>query len=489
MRRGRRALVAAITAGALSLTAAACGGYGGNSKNRLVSSSNVPSCPLTALDDATGTINVSLWHGWTAQPQVALNNAASAFNAAQDQAFSSGQQKYRIHVSPTQEGKDYDEVFDKYARAASSKQLPAIVQLEDNKILTIADSGTVLPAQACMKADGFDMSSIQPAVRTYYTVRNVFWPGFLAASEPVLYYNKTHFVRAGLDPDKPPGTLDELYADAKRLKAAGVNHPLALKLDPWFLTTWLSGIGEDAVDHDNGRSGEARKATFDTKQLRDLMAFFKKMQNEDLVEVVPKTAGNINQYLALATQKSSMVMETSAAATTIAAFLQGSATGVGAPVTDLKGLVPADGPFPGIKKPGQVQASGAAMYIVSTQAPKVQAASWEFLKFMLSKDQMAAWHITSSYLPIASGAATSPSVLRFWASNNAGRLLAPVYLSLAAADPSKPGPSIGPYGEYFGALQTAWEQVMFSNADPGHALAGAQATVTKALQQYHDDNG
>ncbi len=480
-------LVAIVTLGAVA--AAGCGGYGVNSTSEFISSSNLPPCPLAALKNAKGTIDVTIWHGWTAQPKAGLDNAVRAFNASQDEAFRSGKQPYRIHVSASQEGKDYDEVFDKYTRAVASRQLPAIIQLEDTKIQAIADSNTVLPAQACMKASGFDMSSIQPAVRSYYTVRRVYWPGFVSASELVLYYNQAHFVRAGLDPNKPPATFDELYADAKKLKAAGIQHPLSLKLDPWFIWTWLSGLGVDVVDNGDGRTSEAARATFDTSQTRQILDFFKKMQREDLVEVVPKTAGNIDQYLALATQKSSMLFETSAAATTIAAFLKGQTNGLPRP-GDTSSLFPASAPFPGPRKAGQVQAAGAAMYIVSYgKPPQVQAAAYKFLEFMMSRDQMVDYHITTSYLPVFSGAASDPRVQRFWSTTPPGRLLAPAYRELAAVDPRRPGPLLGPYGDLVDALKTAWERVMLQNASPAGALASAQRTVTAALRRYHQDNG
>lgn len=488
---GRRIqrLVALGAAAALTALATACGGLGGNSANALVSAKNLPSCPLNALRDVKGTVNVTIWHGWTAQPKAGLDNAVAAFNAQQDQAFGAGRQRYRIHVSASQEGKDYDEVFAKYTRAAPSKQLPGIIQLEDTKAQTIADSGTVLPAESCMRADRFDMASIQPAIRSYYTIRGVYWPGFVSASELLLYYNQAHFVRAGLDPTKPPTTLAEVYEDAKKLKAAGIQHPLALKLDPWFLWTWLSGVGEDVVDHGDGRDGEARKATFDTSRSRDLLALFKRMQDEGLVETVPKTAGNIDQYLALATQKSSMLFETSASATTIAAFLKGQTGSIPAPGGDTSQLLPAAAPFPGIEAPGQVQAAGAAMYVVSTNALKVQAAAWQFLRFMLSEDQMVKYHLTTSYLPVVSGAAKDPRVLAFWRDDKAGRLLSVAYKELEGVDPSKPGPLIGPYGDFVDSLKTAWEQVMLNGASPPNALGIAQRDVTGALTRYHEDNG
>ncbi|NAV96726.1 extracellular solute-binding protein, partial [Salmonella sp. hn-h2] len=42
------------------------------------------------------------------------------------------------------------------------------------------------------------------------------------SSTPVLYYNKEAFKKAGLNPEQPPKTWNELAADAVKLRAAGM---------------------------------------------------------------------------------------------------------------------------------------------------------------------------------------------------------------------------------------------------------------------------
>ena len=74
----------------------------------------------------------------------------------------------------------------------------------------MVDCGTVLPAQSCIDADHYDTSDLRPAGKDYYTIDGVLYPASINLSSPLLYYNKNHFRRAGLDPDKPPTTLDEL---------------------------------------------------------------------------------------------------------------------------------------------------------------------------------------------------------------------------------------------------------------------------------------
>ena len=166
------------------------------------------------------------------------------------------------------------------------------------------------------------------------------------------------------------------------------------------------------VNKNNGRDGIADKATFDNPVTHEVYDWIKKMLDEGLAQAIPDTPGNIDQYLALAQQNSSMTIETSTAATTIKAFLSGDASGVdtGGASGDLSGLVPSAGPFPGVEEPGKVRISGGAFYMTNTVAPEVQAGAWEFMKYMQTTDGQVGWHLTGSYLPTTQAAGSDPRV-------------------------------------------------------------------------------
>ncbi len=107
-----------------------------------------------------------------------------------------------------------------------------------------------------------------------------------------------------------------------------------------------------------------------------------------------------------------MLVETSTAATNIKAFLGGtlkpSDLGVGGVPKNLKQIVPGAGPMPGVTRPGQSRVSGGAFYIMNTTAPEVQAATWDFMKYMLGVQQQVKWHLQGSYLPAVAGVAADP---------------------------------------------------------------------------------
>lgn len=445
----------------------------------------LPPCPVEALDEATGPVDVELWFsGIVDPPQAVMTDLVSDFNASQD----------KVNVTANYQGNAYAEGFRKYQNAAATPdQLPDMMLLEDTTLGEMVDRGQILPAQSCMDADDYDITQITPSARASYSVDGVLYPGYMNVSAPILYYNKAHFQKAGLDPNNPPKTLDEVEDAARKIQEAGVApKPLSFLANEWFLSTWMAGVGQDAVDNDNGRSGPPTEATFDTPEIQGLLGQLDQMNKDGLLNAFPVTDGKIDHYLAVVQQQSSMLIETSTASGTIADFLggelDGAAAGFEIDASDLEtaNLVPASAELPGIEAPGKVYASGGAFYIMNTGTPAQQAASWEFYKFMLQPENSIRWHTEGGYLPMVKAVIDDPAVTEFQENELDGNLLQPAVEQVAAADPDQVGPLIGPYGAYQAALRKALEGVLFSGQDPATVLSAAQDDVTTALSNYND---
>ena len=328
-------------------------------------------------------------------------------------------------------------------------------------------------------------------MRSYYTSEGVYWPGYTNVSEPVLYYNVNHFKRAGLDPDDPPETLDELKEAAIALKEAGIKAPLSLILNSWFVESWINGAGGSVVNKDNGRDGLADESTFDNEVTHEVYTWIKEMADEGLLQGHSATPGQINQYLAVAQQASSMLIETSTAATTIKAVLGGNAddVGVDAGAVDLSKIVPADGPFPGLEEPAQVRVSGGSFFMTNTVPPEQQAAAWAFMKFMWETDSQVAWHLVGSYLPTTQAVAAHPDVVTYWEDDLAGRLLKVGYDQLLQIDPQRPGAQIGPYAAYTDAIKNSLDRLVLQGDSIESVIARADEEIQEALDRYNEDNG
>lgn len=492
--RRRRALLA--LAASTALVVAACGGSGSSSSDGAGGSSgsggsggstpgktvDLPPCPLDALANHTGPrIELTVWTFLGAKTLDSLNDLAAKYNASQD----------KVTVKIENEGTNNDEVWKKYTAGIASKQLPGIAILDDTVTQQIIDSGTVLPAQSCIDADHYDMADFLPTAKAYYTIDDVLYPSSLSLSGALIYFNKNHFRRAGLDPEKAPTTLAEVREYAQKIKDAGVvDKPLILNLGAPLIEMWLTGVHQPVVNNDNGRgTGTTDAAAFDTDTTRELYTWIDQMQADGLLEVLPNTSGQVSHYLGMANQTASMTIETSTAATSVEAFLQGNLkTGdIDSSNIDLSKLDFGAAEVPGLREPGRLSMGGGAWYMMNTSSPEVQAAAWDFSKFFNTVDSQVQWNIDGSYLPYRMSAVEDPRIKVKWNDTLSGRWLKIAYGELLnGIDPNFPGPLMGPYEQFRKAIRDSIDAMVFKGATPEQAIGDASSETTKALQDYQD---
>ena len=121
-------------------------------------------------------------------------------------------------------------------------------------------TGQVLPAEACMEADGYDLTEHRRRRPEPRTRRRRAVPGLheRVDADPLLQQGPLREGRARpREPAARPSTRST--SAAKKLKDAGRLQEAVRRSRPsqWFFETWLSGVGEDMVNNDNGRD-EAR---------------------------------------------------------------------------------------------------------------------------------------------------------------------------------------------------------------------------------------
>ena len=475
------ALAMLLVVGACSSTDSADGGGGGDT-----GPSDLPECPIDALDGADGPVEVVVWHFLQAKTREALEQLASDFNESQD----------RITVRVENQGTSNDELWSKYIAGARDGQLPGIAILDDTVTVQMIDSGTVLPAQSCIDATDTDLSDYLPGARAYYTVDDVLYPASLDLSGALLYYNRNHFRKADLDPDVAPQTLDEVRTWAEQIKAADVvETPVVLQLSPAVIEMFLTGAGQTIVDNDNGRgSGTTSEATFDTDTTVDFFAWVQGMIDDGLLTALPQTSGQIGHYQAMAAQTASMTIETSTAATSVEAFLQGDLDTTGLPgevsstEVDLDALDIGAAAVPGIDAAGRIAMGGGAWYLTSTTPPEVQAAAWEFVDYVNQPAQQVTWSLIGGYLPYRMSAVDDPELQAAWTDTLSGRWLAIAYDELVnGIDPENPGPLIGPYDEFRDIMREQVEELIFNDAPPEQVTSSAAEQTTEAITRYNDE--
>ncbi|HYE91600.1 MAG TPA: sn-glycerol-3-phosphate ABC transporter substrate-binding protein UgpB [Terriglobales bacterium] len=169
---------------------------------------------------------IHFWHAMTGQLGEALEAQAKEFNASQGE----------YEVKPLRKG-SYAETLTAAIAAYRQKNPPHLVQVFEVGTQTMLLSGAVYPVHELMqqheiKVDWNDY--IKPVVG-YYTKDGKLYSMPYNSSTPIFYYNKDAFKKAGLDPEKPPKTWQEVEAYAKKLIASGASKC-------GFSTAWPSWI-------------------------------------------------------------------------------------------------------------------------------------------------------------------------------------------------------------------------------------------------------
>jgi sn-glycerol 3-phosphate transport system substrate-binding protein len=489
MRQARRpailglAAVLALAGCSGSGTDSSTGSGGGGSTPANVAPS-LPPCPVDALKTAAGPTEVVVWYALSAKSEESLKKQIDAYNASQS----------KVKVRAEKQGAAYEELLRKYEAGIQSKALPDLAIMEDTTTRFMIDSDTVLPAQSCLDAEKLSKDGFLKTAVDHYSVGGALYPASANLSDVLTYYNKNHFRRAGLDPERAPQTLADVRQYAEKLKAAGVvDKPVVLKLDSWFIETQLTGDKKPVVNNQNGRGPDkTTEATFDTSDTQNLFTWVRDMNRDGLLQAVPATDGQIDHYLAMASQKASMTIETSTAATSVKAFLGGdtsvvSGAGVDPSGVDTSSLDIGAAPVFGVDAAGKAQVGGGAWYLMKTSSPEKQSAAWDFMKWWNQPAQQVTWHLEGSYLPFVNAATQDPKLVAFWKDDIAGRWLAIAYNELQnGVNPDFTGPLIGPYDKFRVAMRDGLDAIVFKNEDPRAAVAKAAGETTAALKEYND---
>lgn len=225
-----------------------------------------------AVDDGT-TITM-----WTRAPTATFSQTlVDAYNAGHEN-------KVELTVFPA------DSYQQKVGTAAGARQLPDVLAADVVYAPNYASKGMYSDLTDRVDALPFK-DTLAPAHMKTATHDGKIYGVPHDIDLSAVFYNKVLFSRAGLDPEKPPTTLDELYAQAKQIDALGGN------VNGYFFggqcpgcilfTTWpmIWASGGTVLD------GQGTVSTINNAQAASVYALYRKMFQEG---VVPASAKNEN---------------------------------------------------------------------------------------------------------------------------------------------------------------------------------------------------
>lgn len=204
-----RSSILAMTAIMVLLTSA-CGKAETTTSDSTTESKPASSNASADVKKPTEPVKVIWWHSMSGELGKAVDKLVADFNASQK----------NVQVEAVFQG-TYDESINKMKASMDTKSGPSLIQVYEIGSRFMIDSKAITPVQKFVDADKFDLSQLEENILNYYKVDGKLNSMPFNTSNPILYYNKDMFKAAGLDPEKPPTTYEEITKAAQVLSKEG----------------------------------------------------------------------------------------------------------------------------------------------------------------------------------------------------------------------------------------------------------------------------
>lgn len=416
----------------------------------------------------TGPVTVTFWHSMQEPAGAAVQRIADRFNQSQDQ--------YQVEV--VFQG-SYTESLNKLIASVGSGNIPSMIQLSDASTQIMVDSGVITPIQQFIDEERYDLSDFEPKALDYYTLDGVLYSMPFNLAGPILYYDRAAFEDAGLDPDKPPRTLEEVRAYSERLlkrdeQGKVVRRGIALQTSAWFFEQMLALGGALDVNAGNGREGRATEAVFDNETGTEIMTWWAAMIDDG----VAYNAGDdvVDAMLKLASGEVGMAIASTAA-------LRGVIAAVVLSGRDPAQYDTASMPGP-LAEDGGIALGGASFWILSRRPEEEQRGAWEFIKFTASTEEQAQWHADTGYFPNRLSAYDERVAIA--AREEFPQFTTAIEQLRASPDtPATRGVLLGPLNAVRDRIAEAFEQVLSGGGDPARELEAAADDATEIIKEYN----
>ncbi len=338
----------------------------------------------TMAASAHAATEITWWH--------AMQGALGERVAGLADQFNKSQSEYK--VTAVFKG-NYDEAMAAAIAAYRAGNAPHIQQVFEVGTATMMYSkGAIKPITEVMKAAGekFDPSVYVPAVAGYYTSPNGDMLSFpFNSSTTVFYYNKDMFAKAGIDPNKPPKTWQEVVSAAAKLKANGEKCPYTTGWPSWVhLESFSAWHNVEYASKNNGFGGmDARLKINSPLHVRHIENLANWHKQGYFVYAGRKNEAEAKFY----SGECAMVTSSSGAYANIsknAKFKYGVSS------------LPYYNDVPGA--PQNTVIGGASLWVMSGKKPDEYKGVARFLKFLSQPEIQAKWHQETGYLPITTAA-------------------------------------------------------------------------------------
>lgn len=352
---------------------------------------------------------------------------------------------------------NYDDTRVRALSALASGEPAQLAVMFSIDAYDLIEQGMIVPFESIEGVSQEWLDSFYPALMANSLIEGQTWGIPFQRSTIVAYYNRDMFSAAGLDPDAPPATWDELVSmgqaltdeDTWGLMIPSTGYPY------WMFQALAIQNGEELM------SGDGLTTYFDDPEVVEALEFWLSMTTEHSIMPTGTIEWGTLRQAFLEGQTAMMWHST------------GNLTAVRNAATFDFGVAE----LPANLRPGS-PTGGGNFYIFEDTSPEERAAALRLIEFMTSPEQAAAWSIATGYMGV-SPAAYETEALQAYTAEFPPALVARNQLENAVAEFSTFETARVREG-----LNNAIQAALTGAATPADALAEAQAAAVRLLRDY-----
>lgn len=330
--------------------------------------------------NANAVTEIPFWHSMEGELGKTVDSLATRFNQSHPD----------IKIVPVYKG-NYEQSLAAGIAAYRTGNAPALLQVYEVGTATMMASKAIKPVYQVFKDAGidFDESVFVPTVSGYYADAKT---GHLLSqpfnsSTPVLYYNKDAFQKAGLDPEQPPKTWQQMAEYTAKLRAAGMKCGYASGWQGWIqIENFSAWHALPIASKNNGFDGTDAVLEFNKptqiKHIQLLQDMNKKGDFTYYGRKDESTEKFYNGDCAITTASSGSLANIRAHAK----FNYGV------------GMMPYDAEVP--NAPQNAIIGGASLWVMGGKDAATYQGVAQFMQFLAQPEMAAEWHQKTGYLPI-----------------------------------------------------------------------------------------
>jgi len=411
-----------------------------------------------------GATVIDFWHAFGGGRKLLIERMVADFNYTHP----------GIYVRVEHKG-SYRDTLNAAILAAQQETAPHIVQIFEVGSQLAIDSGIFVPIEDLVQGIEFQPDDYIEGVSNYYNIDGKFNSMPWNSSNPILYYNKDIFRAAGLDPEKPPETFEEMLDVCDTIVSSGAaKNCISWPLHGWFFEQWMANMGAELADNGNGRDARATEVYLTGDAAKTIMNWWKEMYDKGYYAYSGKLEDWDGADAIFVSGQAAM--EITSTSDVVQRQNDAAENGFELGTSYL--------PYPADSERQGVIVGGASMWLTGGHPDVEMQAAKDFVIWFTNTENAIRWHKATGYFPIRKSAVDVLEVENWFELNPAYQAAFDQLLE-TKVNRATQGALIGAFPEVRTIIEQAVEKVLAGEATVDEALEAAKTEADKAIQDYN----